>query len=139
MLTRLLIFTIVLLLFIAWVGDWRRRHNVDTLMNTQASAYSSLTAEADLLPLNLQPSLSLDPASRLIEGWLSPDEARILRGVSEEVMVAWTVPLVRALGRNERAIIVFNGGKFAVRWLSLNQFNENRGHQSARIAQLSKF
>jgi hypothetical protein len=137
-LTRLLVLTIVLLIFIAWVGDWRRRHNVDTLMNTQAIAYSSLTTDAGLLPLNLQPFLPLDPASRLIEGWLSPDEARALRGVDEEVMVAWTVPLVRALGRNERAVIFFNGGKFDVRWLSPTRFDERRAQQTARIADLSK-
>ncbi len=137
-LTRLLAFTIVLLIFIAWVGDWRRRHNVDTLMNTQAAAYSSLTADAGLLPLNLQPSLPFDPASRLIEGWLSPDEARALRGADEEVMVAWTVPLVRALGSNERAVIYFKGGTFEVRWLSLTQFEGIRAKQEARITSLSK-
>ena len=138
MVTRLLVLTIILLVFIAWVGDWRRRHNVETLMTAQASAYASLTADAGLLPLNLQPSPPLDPASRLIEGWLSPDEARVLRGVNEEVLVAWTVPLVRALGRNERAVIFFNRGKFEVRRLSLTQFNEVRAQQAARLATLSK-
>lgn len=133
MLLPLLVFTIVLLVFIAWLGDWRRRHNIDTLMNTQVEAYSALTTEAGLLPLNLQPTLPLNPSSRLIDGWLSPDDARVLRGAPHEVMVAWTIPLVRALGRNERAVIFFHGGTYDVRWLPLNQFDQLHAEQAARL------
>ena len=133
----LLIFTLILLIFIAWLGDWRRRHNVQTLMTGQAQAYSSLTTDAGLLPLNLQPALPLDPPSRIINAWLGPDEARMLRGADHEVMVAWTVPLVRALGRNERAVIFFRQGRFEVRWLHLREFDALFAKQIAQIKQLA--
>jgi len=132
----LLLFTAALLVFIAWLGDWRRRHNIDTLMNTQVQAYSLLTTEGGLLPLNLQPTLSLDPPSRIIDAWLSSEEVRVLRGTDREVMVAWTIPLVRALGRNERAVIFFDHGKFDVRWLPLTQFDALFAEQIAQIKRL---
>ena len=133
----LLLFTAALLVFIAWLGDWRRRHNIDTLMNIQVQAYSSLTTDAGLLPLNLQPSLRLDPPSRILDAWLSSDEARTLRGADHEVMVSWTIPLVRALGRNERAVIFFNRGTFDVRWLPLPQFDARFARQFAEIKRLA--
>jgi|CXWL01.1.fsa_nt_gi hypothetical protein len=133
----LLLFTAILLIFIAWLGDWRRRHNIDTLMNIQVQAYAALTTDAGLLPLNLQPSLPLDPPSRIIDAWLSPDEARTLRGADHEVMVAWTFPLVRALGRNERAVIFFNRGAYEVRWLPLPQFDALFAQHVAQIKRLA--
>ena len=90
-----------------------------------------------MLPLNLQPSLSLDPSSRIIDSWLTLDDARILRAADHEVMIAWTIPLVRALGRNERAAIFFNGGTYSVRWLPLAQFDELFAQQVAEIKRLS--
>ena len=136
-LITLLLFTAVLLIFIAWLGDWRRRHNIDTQMNIQVQAYSSLTTDAGLLPLNLQPTLPLDPPSRIIDAWLSSDEARMLRGADHEVMVAWTIPLVRALGRNERAVIFFNRGTYNVRWLPLREFDALFARQIAEIKRLA--
>jgi len=133
----LLILTAVLLVFIAWLGDWRRRHNVQTLMTRQATDYASLTTDAGLLPLNLSPSLPLDPPSRIVDAWLSPDDARTLRGTDHEVMVAWTFPLVRALGRNERAVIFFHQGRFEVRWLPLRQFDAQFAKQIAKVKHLA--
>ncbi len=133
----LAIFATTLLLFIAWLGDWRRRHNIDTLMNSQVHAYASITTDAGLLPLNLQPSLSLDPPSRIIDAWLSTDEARLLRGADHEVLVAWTIPLVRALGRNERAVIFFHRGTYSIRWLTQPRFDADFARQVAEIKRLA--
>ena len=132
----LAIFTAVLLLFIAWLGDWRRRHNVDTLMRTQLQEYAARTADGGLLPLNLQPSLSLDPASRLIDSWLTPDEVQTLRKADHEVMVAWTIPLVRALGPNERAVIYFQRGVFELRWVPLKEFDVRYAQQVTETKRL---
>lgn len=134
----LAIFTGVLLIFIAWLGDWRRRHNIEVLIMSQVQAYSTLLTYSGtgLLPLNLQPSLPLDPQSRLIESWLTPDEARILRDAEHEVMVAWTVPLVRALGPNERAVIFFHRGTFELRWVPLKQFDELYARQVTKSKHL---
>lgn len=123
----------VLLVFIAWLGDWRRRHNIDALMQAQTEVYASMTTDAGLLPLNLEPTLHSDPNTRLLDAWLTPDEARVLRGTDGEVMIAWTVPLVRALGRNERAVIFFQNGKYDVRWVPLEEFTRHYARQIEEI------
>lgn len=133
---NLVIFTAILLVFIAWLGDWRRRHNVDTLMRTQMEEYAARTAEGGLLPLNLQPSLPLDPASRLVDAWLSPEEVQALRSADHEVMVAWTIPLVRALGADERAVIFFQRGTFQLRWIPLKEFSTLYARQIAEAKHL---
>lgn len=132
-LVPLLLLTGVLLVFIAWLGDWRRKHNIETLMNDQVQEYVRRTGDAGLLPLNVKPELSMNPESRLFDGWLSGDEARVLRSQDREIMVAWTVPLLRVLGRDERSVIFFQKGRFDVRWLSLAAFAELRDEQNARI------
>lgn len=133
----LVLLAAVLLVFIGWLGDWRRRHNIDTLMTGQANVYASMTTDAGALPLNLKPTLPLDPSARLIEAWVTADEARLLRGSTDEVLVTWTVPLVRALGRNERAVIVFHQGAYSVRWIPLAEFNNRYGRQVERLKKLN--
>lgn len=123
----------VLLVFIAWLGDWRRRHNIDALMQAQTEVYASMTTDTGLLPLNLEPTLHSDPNTRPLEAWLTPDEARVLRGTDGEIMIAWTVPLVRALGRNERAVIFFQKGKYEVRWVPLEEFTRQYARQIEEI------
>lgn len=135
-LISLVVFTVVLLVFIAWLGDWRRRHNIETLMSSQVQSYSSITTEAGVLPLNLKPSLPLDPPSRIIDTWLNPEEARMLRGADHEVMVAWTIPLVKALGRNERAVIFFDHGAYSVRWLPPREFDALFAKQIGELKRL---
>lgn len=129
----LLLLTGVLLVFIAWLGDWRRKHNIETLLNGQVQEYVKRTNDAGLLPLNLKPDMPLDPQSRLFEGWLTADEARVLRSSDQEVMVAWTVPLLRVLGRDERGVIYFHRKQFDVRWLPLAAFGELHAKQITQI------
>lgn len=126
----LLLLSGVLLVFIAGLGDWRRRHNIEALLTNQAQKFATRTNGAGLLPLNLKPDDPVDPKSRLFEGWLSSDEALALRNQKgAEVMVAWTAPLLRVLGRDERAVIVFRDGVFQVRWMSLSTFQEQKDRQ----------
>jgi hypothetical protein len=129
----LLLLTGVLFVFIAWLGDWRRRHNIETLLKDQVQEYVRRSSDGGLLPLNVKPELAMNPESRLFEGWLGADEARVLRSQDQEIMVAWTVPLLRVLGRDERGVIFFQKGQFDVRWLTLSAFAELREKQSARI------
>ena len=133
----LLLFTIVLLLFIAWLGDWRRQHNFHTQMSRQAADYAKLMGDAKVLPLNLNPSLPLDPARRIIDNWIAPDDARTLRDADHAVMAAWSVPLVRVLGRDERAVIFFHQGRFDVRWLDLREFDAQFARQIAKAKRLA--
>jgi hypothetical protein len=133
----LTILAAVLLVFIAWLGDWRRRHNIAELMRTQMESYMGLTTDAGLLPLNLKPPITQDAGSRLMDAWLTPDEARILRNTTDEVMVAWTVPLVRALGRRERAVIVFQTGRYDLLWLPPEDFNRRYARQVEMLQKLN--
>jgi len=127
----------VLLIFIALLGDWRREHNILAQLESHAAAYASRMSEGGVVPLNLELSDSRDPKSRLMDAWLSPDEARILRGADRRILAAWTVPLPRVLGADGRGVIFFEHGRFNVEWVPLKLFNALLADQTSEVRRLS--
>lgn len=133
----LLISTGALLIFIAFLGDWRREHNILAQLRKYAAKYSSRMGEGGALPLNLELDVPRDPRSRLIDAWLSPNETRILRGSSRAILAAWTIRLPRLLGPNGRGVILFENGSFDVKWVPLGQFDASLAEQSAQLRLLA--
>ncbi|MDO8630226.1 MAG: hypothetical protein Q7R41_07010, partial [Phycisphaerales bacterium] len=103
-----------LLIFIALLGDWRREHNILAQLEAHAAEYTSRMSEGGAVPLNLELNDSRDPKSRLMDAWLSPGEARVLRGTDRRILAAWTVLIPRGLGAHGRGVIFFEHGRFNV-------------------------
>lgn len=133
----LLISAGALLIFIALLGDWRREHNILAQLEAHAAEYASRMSEGGVVPLNLELNISRDPKSRLMDAWLSPDEARILRGADRRILAAWTVPMLRVLGADGRGVIFFAHGRFNVEWVPLKQFDVLLAEQSAEVKRIS--
>ncbi len=126
----------VLLVFIALLGDWRREHNIRTRLDEHAAIYAARLGEGSTLPLNLELDVPRDPKSRLIEAWISPADAALLRGRPDPVLAAWTVPIVRVLGTDGRGVIMFEGGRFESKWLTLEAFEKTLAEQSRAVSTL---
>jgi hypothetical protein len=126
-----------LLIFIALLGDWRREHNILAQVEAHAAEYATRMSEGGVVPLNLELNVSRDPKSRLMDAWLSPDEARMLRGADRRILAAWTVPMPRVLGADGRGVIFFELGRFNVEWVPLHQFDVLLAGQNAEVKRIS--
>lgn len=68
--------------------------------------------------------------------WLSSADAYVLRSGAREVVAAWTVPIVRAMGADGRATLFFENGVFSVRWLTLREFARLKSEQALIVNKL---
>lgn len=129
---------LVLISFVCFLGDMRRRHTALTQMERYAAALSERTGDSGLIPLNLDPADILGDTHRPIDmETLTRSQAACIRGGGDPILLAWSVPLVQVLGRNGRAVVTFQGGKVEAAWITESQFAEWRSAQQARLADCS--
>ena len=123
----LVLTTVALLVFILVLGDVRRKNNALAQVTAHAAVYSERVGKDGTVPLNLEVDLSTFLAGQQVKAfhieWLSRDDARLLRGSAQSIIVAHTVPLSQTLAPNGRAVVLFTDGKFDVTWMALSQFD----------------
>lgn len=130
--------TIALLLFIGVTGDSRRQTNAIERARSYAAELASRMGGGSRMPLNLSPNvLASHDADSIGMQWLSSANAYLLRPSGHRGMVAWTIPIVQAMGADGRAAIFFESGEFSVRWLTLHEFRRHESEQAALIEELS--
>ena len=130
----LLLAAATLIVFIGVLGDIRRQSNALLQAERHAATYAGRAEGTGILPLNLEPEAQDESGAGMIPiEWLGPDEARLLRKCRERVIVARTVPVVKAMGRNGRAVVFFRNGQFDVEWVTLSEFDELHTAQRAEI------
>jgi len=135
----LLVAAATLLVFIGLLGDFRRQGNALTQAKQQAAVYAGRSAGTGILPLNLEPEVGTESGAETISvEWLSAEEARLLRKSGSRVIVARTAPVVRALGRDGRAVVFFKDGRFDVEWVTLAEFEALRAAQQVEIARCAR-
>jgi len=133
----LIVATIVLVLFIAITGDSRRQTNAMHRARAYAAELATRIGEGKLLPLNLSPGgLAAGERQPIGMEWVASSDAYWLRRTGRTVVAAWSVPVVRALGADGRAVIFFEGGAFVVRWLTLREFGQSMAAQNAVLEKL---
>lgn len=140
----LLVVAATALLFgIAGLGDARRRNNALNQATARAAVFTERMGASHLLPLNLEPGLEGDDSHHTIPfESLSSQEVRLLRGrltgneAPQRVAVAWSVSIVQSLGRDGRAVVFFEAGRFDGEWVSPVEFDAIHAAQRRTIAVL---
>jgi len=126
-----------LLAFIAALGDFRRQQNALAQLQWYAGTYEARMGNTTLLPLNLDPDVAPERQAKMIRTeWISPNDARILRGSSERVITTYSAPVPRALASDGRAVLFFEHGKFHVEWMDLEAFDQEMQAQQRLIDRL---
>jgi len=114
---------IVVVAFVCYVGDMRRRGNAMAQMQRYAETLNVAIGESGVVPLNLDGAEWLGADNIPIDmTTLSRTEIGCLRGQDSPMMIAWTVRLVQVLGVNGRAIVSYGGGRVEPSWVGESQF-----------------
>ena len=120
----LVIASLLLMLFILLLGDFRRRDNAVKEMARLAEVLRERLGEGARLPLNLElPSRASDRAENQRMEFLSRDDARVLRDRPEAVLAAWTALIRRAVLPEGRGVVLFEDGRFHVKWMQADEFD----------------
>lgn len=134
MAVRLLIGLTAILVLLSIFRDVRRKHEVVKLAEQYAAALSTRMGETGALPLLLEPHTDRLRRTRTYRfEWLSPDDARRARSLTDPIIVAQSVPHLRFWGDNGRAVVLFDGGRFRVEWMDLSEFDRRIDEQNARL------
>ncbi len=134
----LAICTIALLAFILVQGDSRRRQRAIEQLKRQTATLLERVGENDILPLNLEPNTDPTQQSKTLRvEWLTRQDARLLRKSTGRKIVAQTIPVRQVLGREGRAVILFEKGRFDVEWMTLSEFDEQYTAQLDEIRRQS--
>ncbi len=125
--------TLAVLTFIVWQSDLRRKRQALHAAKRYVQAVAQRVASPPELPLDLSPPAQAKTPllDRLM--WIDPDEARRLRAVKEPVLVAYTRPIRQVLGTDGRAVVFFEGGRLAARWLTEIEFRQRLARQRKRL------
>lgn len=111
--------------FILGLGDIRRQRYAMEQVRVHAAAFQRRVSESGTLPLNLEPETPPQGGEKLIPlEWLDRESAGRFRGLPGPVIVVQTVPVLRTLGPDGRAVVRFDQGRFEVGWMTLKQFDE---------------
>jgi len=130
----LAIASIGLFAFILGLGDVRRQRNALNQALWHAGVFQKRVGGARALPLNLEPEAPPEGATQMIElEWLDRSAVQRLRETGGSIIAAQTVPVLQVLRRDGRAAILFQDGRFEVRWLPLTQFNALLSQQKDRM------
>ena len=125
---------LVLLVFIVGLGDFRRKRNALSQAERYADALRKRVGDSGIIPLNLDPEAFDELPQRSIRmEALTREDVRKLRERDGAFLIAWTVPIVQVLGRNGRAVVILDGGRHEVAWLTLDEFDVRRAEQRARL------
>ncbi len=123
-----------MLVFILAQGDLRRRQRAMEQAKWHAATLAERTGPGGALPLNLEPAAAPRRRSPMFKiEWLDREEARLLRKRAEPYVAAQTVPLLQVLAPDGRAVILFQDGRFDVKWLTLSEFDARFAEQQRRI------
>lgn len=123
-----------LLVFIALLGDVRRKQNTLAQMNWHVDTYAARMADTVQLPLNLDPDIPPARKAVMIKvRWIGRNDARALRTSDEPVFASYSTRIPQVLGRDGRAVIVFEGGTFRVEWMPVDVFDAAIEQQRERI------
>ncbi len=134
----LLVATSALLVFIVGVGDFRRKQNAIAQMEWHCGTYTSRMGDTGTLPLNFEPDIAVSRRLRMLKVfWLTREDARALRGISDKIIVAYTAPIPRALAANGRAVAYFKDGAFTAAWLEPDAFDKHLKKQQDAIRALA--
>ncbi len=130
--------TAALVAFILGLGDFRRQRNALSQIRLHANNYERRIGAGGVMPLNFDPDVSPGGQRRMIPlQWLDRAAASKLRGVDRPVMVAQTIPILQVFGYDGRAVLIFEGGKFSVEWLTLSQFEAQWAKQKQLLDSLA--
>ncbi len=129
--------TAALVAFILGLGDFRRQRNALAQMHWHASIYERRIGVGGVMPLNFEPDTAAGAERRMIPlQFLDHASAVRLRSSDKPVMVAQTIPITQVFGKDGRAVMTFKGGKFAVEWMTLAQFDALWAAQQGVVSRL---
>ncbi len=127
-----------LVAFILGLGDYRRQRNSLAQLRWHATNFERRIGEGGALPLNFEPEVPPEGRQKMIPlESLDRQAAARLRGSDRPILVAQTVPILQVFGRNGRAVMTFNKGKFAVGWMTLPQFDALHAAQQELLRRLA--
>jgi hypothetical protein len=125
---------VVLVVFVCFVGDYRRRHIAMSQMERYASALGAQIGTSGVVPLNVNPDDLLGADDQPIDmETLSRDQVRCLRAKNQPILIAWSVCLTQVLGRNGRATVSYESGQAVPAWVTEDRFIERRKEQAALL------
>ena len=114
---------IVVIAFVCFVGDVRRKRIAVDQMDRYAAALNATIGESGVIPLNLSPQQLLDTDHVPIDmTTLTRTQVACLRDRDQAFMCAWTVRLIQVLGLNGRAIVTYQNGHAAQEWITESAF-----------------
>ncbi len=135
----LLVAASALLVFIAGVGDFRRKQNAIAQMLFHCDTYAARMGDTNTLPLNLEPDVAVTRQDTMIRVfWITRKDARVLRGQTGKIIAAYSGPIPRALAANGRAVAYFENGAFDAEWLTLDEFARRREKQKETVRRLAE-
>ncbi len=127
-----------LVAFILGLGDYRRQRNSLAQVRWHATNFERRIGEGGALPLNFDADVPPEGRQRMIPlESLDRQAAAKLRGSDRPILVAQTVPILQVFGRNGRAVMTFNNGKFAVDWMTLPRFDTAFAAQQELLRRLA--
>ena len=128
----LIVAACALVVFIGLLGDVRRKRTALDQMRRYGESLMIRVGEAKLLPLNLEPDPArVDLRDAILMDHLSAEEAQRFRAAAGPVIVAQTTALPTAVLPKGRAALIFQGGRFSVEWLTIDEFNRRLAKQRA--------
>jgi hypothetical protein len=134
----LLVGALLLVLAILINRDVRRKAAAVTSARECAEVLGGRIGPRGNLPLNLDPRKEGDTSPQ--GTWLTPisrEDARLLRDVKGEVVVAYTAPFPQLFGKPGRGVVLFSEGRCRGKWLPLTEFDRRMERQRALLSDLA--
>lgn len=130
-----IIAALILIAFVCFVGDLRRRHNGTSQMKRYAAALNVAIGDSGVIPRNLDPSQWLAEDDQPINmTTLTREQVACLRDREASLMIAWTVRLIQVLGVNGRAIVNYQNGRVEPKWVTESTFEALRRDQALALS-----
>ncbi|MHC5109161.1 MAG: hypothetical protein ACYTHJ_04705 [Planctomycetota bacterium] len=126
---------LLVIVFILVTGDLRRR----TVPLGQAEVYASMLSERQGETSSIPLNVSLDVPQEARVGLynfdhLTREQARMLRGSSGPVLLAYTREITRIILSDGRAVVLFDNGEITSRWLGTEEFRDLLASRNELIA-----
>lgn len=131
--------SVLLIVFIIGVGDWRRQMRALDQCEWHASNLAARMGPGGALPMNLEPSPAPGRQSPMFQlEWTDRKSTRLLRETNDRYIVAQTVPVPQWLGTEGRAVVFYQAGELSVEWLTLTEFDKAVAARASELRRLAE-